>query len=55
MFCTSSALILHKSLMVPNFLSLENPLSDSYFVHSLLTMYMYYSKLLVYDIANVSM
>ena len=49
---------LHTGLMMPNFLSLENPLSDSYMFICTLTrlttcMYMYYSRLLVYDIVNV--
>ena len=42
--------------MVPSFLSLENLLSDSYtFIPTLarLTIYMYYSRLLVYDIVNL--
>ena len=46
---------LHTGLMVPSFLSLENPLSDSYtFIRTLtrLTMYMYNSRLLVYDIVK---
>ena len=49
---------LHTGLMVPSFLSLESPLSDSYtFIRTLtrLSMYMYYSRLLVYDIVNVSL
>ena len=39
--------------MEPSFLSLENPLSDSYtLIRTLtrLTVYMYYSRLLIYDI-----
>ena len=42
--------------MVPSFLSLENFLSDSYtFIRTLtqLTIYMYYSRLLVYDIVDL--
>ena len=42
--------------MVPSFLSLENRLSDSYtLIRTLtrLTIYMYYSRLLVYDIVNL--
>ena len=42
--------------MVRSFLSLENLLSDSYtFIRTLtrLTIYMYFSKLLVYDIVNL--
>ena len=42
--------------MVPSFLSLENLLSDSYtFIYTLtrLTIYMYYSRLLVYDIVSL--
>ena len=42
--------------MVPSFLSLENLFSDSYtFIRTLtrLTIYMYYSRLLVYDIVNL--
>ena len=44
--------------MVPSFLSLENLLSDSYTFISTLTrltiyMYMYYSRLLVYDIVSL--
>ena len=42
--------------MVPSFLSLENLISDSYtFIRTLtrLTIYMYYSRLLVYDIVNL--
>ena len=44
--------------MVPSFLSLENLLSDSYtFIHSHIDLvnyiYMYYSKLLVYDIVSL--
>ena len=42
--------------MVPSFLSLENLLSDSYtLIRTLarLTIYMYYSRLLVYDIVSV--
>ena len=42
--------------MVPSFLSLENLLSDSYtFISTLtrLTIYMYYSRLLVYDIVSL--
>ena len=49
---------LHTGLMVPSFLSLENPLSDAYtFIRALtrLTTYMYYSRLLVYDIVNLSL
>ena len=44
--------------MVPSFLSLENRLSDSYTsIRTLaqLTIYMYYSRLLVYDIVNLAM
>ena len=43
-------------MTVPSFLSLENLLLDSYtFVRTLtrLTIYMYYSRLLVYDIVNL--
>ena len=43
--------------MEPSFLSLENLLSDSYtFIRTLtrLTIYMYYSRLLVYDIVNLA-
>ena len=42
--------------MVPSFLSLENLLSDSYtFISKLtrLTIYMYYIRLLVYDIVSL--
>ena len=43
--------------MVPSFLNLKNLPSDSYmFIRTLttkLTVYMYYSSLLVYDIANL--
>ena len=45
----------HTSLMVPSFLSLENFLSDSYtFIRTLtrLSIYMYYSRLLVNDIVS---
>ena len=47
---------LHTSLKVPSFLNLKNLLSDSYtFIRTLtrLTIYMYYSRLLVYDIVNL--
>ena len=49
-------LIFYTSLNLPSFLSLENHLSDSYtFIRTLtrLTKYMYYSRLLVYDIVNL--
>ena len=46
----------HTSLMMPSFLSLENLLSDSYtFIRTLtrLTIYMYNSRMLVYDLVNL--
>ena len=55
-YCRLSA-IRHTSLMVPSFLSLENPLSDSYTFMRTLTWltntYVHYSRLLVYDIVKV--